>query len=70
MSYKEFDSIIDKPSHTSGNETGTVTLNKGTVSSFDDNSKAAKNQRNAQASVLASLPKVKVYSEGFDIRSR
>ncbi|XP_042876123.1 ubiquitin carboxyl-terminal hydrolase 16-like isoform X7 [Penaeus japonicus] len=51
--------VINKPSHTSGNETGTVTLNKGTVSSFDDNSKAAKNQRNAQASVLASLPKVK-----------
>lgn len=33
---------------------------KGSISSFDDNSKAAKNQRNAQASVLASLPKVKV----------
>ncbi|KAK7072666.1 Ubiquitin carboxyl-terminal hydrolase 16 [Halocaridina rubra] len=38
---------------------GSVTLAKCSVASFDDNSKAAKNQRNAQASVLASLPKVK-----------
>lgn len=40
-------------------ESGSITVAKGSISSFDDNSKAAKNQRNAQASVLASLPKVK-----------
>ncbi|KAG7169017.1 Ubiquitin carboxyl-terminal hydrolase 16-like, partial [Homarus americanus] len=46
-------------SHSCGPDSGSVTVAKGSLSSFDDNSKAAKNQRNVQASVLASLPKVK-----------
>ncbi|XP_069954284.1 ubiquitin carboxyl-terminal hydrolase 16 isoform X5 [Cherax quadricarinatus] len=40
-------------------ESGSHNTAKGSVTTFDDNSKAAKNQRNVQASVLASLPKVK-----------
>ncbi|XP_066939893.1 ubiquitin carboxyl-terminal hydrolase 16 isoform X4 [Macrobrachium rosenbergii] len=50
---------IPESAHVTGPTTGSMTIAKCSVSSFDDNSKAAKNQRNAQASVLASLPKVK-----------
>lgn len=50
----------DSAQFSGGGESGAITVAKGSISSFDDNSKAAKNQRNAQASVLASLPKVKV----------
>ncbi|KAG0728372.1 Ubiquitin carboxyl-terminal hydrolase 16 [Chionoecetes opilio] len=50
---------ITTPQFSGGGESGALTVAKGSLSSFDDNSKAAKNQRNAQASVLASLPKVK-----------
>ncbi|XP_071524258.1 ubiquitin carboxyl-terminal hydrolase 16 isoform X2 [Panulirus ornatus] len=50
--------VISSPNFC-GPESGSVTVAKGSVSSFDDNTKAAKNQRNVQASVLASLPKVK-----------
>lgn len=52
--------IFFADSNSSGPECGTITIAKGSINSFEDNSKAAKNQRNAQASVLASLPKVKV----------
>ncbi|XP_037797590.1 ubiquitin carboxyl-terminal hydrolase 16-like [Penaeus monodon] len=34
--------VTNKPSYISGTESGTVTVTKGTISSFDDNSKAAK----------------------------
>ncbi|XP_050718135.1 ubiquitin carboxyl-terminal hydrolase 16-like isoform X4 [Eriocheir sinensis] len=51
--------LLNSSQFGTGGECGTVTVAKGSISSFDDNSKAAKNQRNAQASVLASLPKVK-----------
>ncbi|XP_063848820.1 ubiquitin carboxyl-terminal hydrolase 16-like [Scylla paramamosain] len=50
---------LNSSQYSSVGECGSITVAKGSVSSFDDNSKAAKNQRNAQASVLASLPKVK-----------
>ena len=52
--------VVDSAQFAGGGECGAVTVAKGSISSLDDNSKAAKNQRNAQASVLASLPKVKV----------
>ncbi|XP_068236590.1 ubiquitin carboxyl-terminal hydrolase 16 isoform X3 [Palaemon carinicauda] len=50
---------IPESANVTGPTTGSITIAKCSVASFDDNSKAAKNQRNAQASVLASLPKVK-----------
>nr|XP_045592831.1 ubiquitin carboxyl-terminal hydrolase 16-like isoform X3 [Procambarus clarkii] len=50
---------VSNSSQFCGPESGSLTVTKGSVTSLDDNSKAAKNHRNAQASVLASLPKVK-----------